>query len=130
VKKLRPSQFYNQKTVGNALNAQSLVTTYTASGAIPVTEDCRARLNGASLAMTVAAPTVEGVRLKIDNIAGSAATVDVTSADANAAANLFTLAAAAATARASLILEAINTGTVTAPTLVWSSFMGAGCTVA
>lgn len=110
------------------LNEVNDVTTATASGALSVAASGHHRLNGASLAMTVAAPSTEGVELKIDNVAGSAATVTVTGADADAAANVFTLAAAAATARASLVLKAIRLDTTGG--LVWSSFLGAGVTVA
>ncbi len=107
------------------------VTTTTASGALAVTASGHHRLNGSSLAMTVAAPVTVGVELKIDNVAASAATVTVTSPDADATANVFTLAAASATVRASMVLKAIDISATSTPSLVWSSGpLGAGCTVA
>jgi hypothetical protein len=116
---------FEQRTKQNQVNK---VTTTTANGAIPITTSGHYRLNSANATMTVAAPTVEGVELKIDNVAGTAAAVTVTSPDADATANVFSLPGASATSRASLVLKAILLDTTGA--LVWSSFMGAGVTVA
>lgn len=120
------------KELRTKANEVGTVRTHTANGAITSTTSGQIRLNGASLAMTVAAPTVEGVELWITNVAGSAATVTIaTGMDANSTADVFTLAAASATVRAALLLQAINTAAAgAAPTLVWSSFIGAGTTVA
>jgi hypothetical protein len=111
-------------------NGEMAVETHTASGAINISRSGIRRLNGATLAMTVATPSVEGAELLITNNAGTAATVTVTDPDADAAANVFTLAAASATVRAALLLVAVNIGTDLAPVLRWASLLGAGTTVA
>jgi hypothetical protein len=45
------------KELRTKLNEVGVVTTYTANGALGITTSHVARLNGSSLAMTVAAPT-------------------------------------------------------------------------
>lgn len=107
--------------------------TYTANGAIPITESGLHRLLGAgALAMTVAAPGIAnlGVELEISNHSGVGATVTVTGMDVSATADTFTLPAASATSRPVLILKARNVGTAASPSYAWVAIQSGGVTVA
>lgn len=113
------------------MNEGLLATTITASGAIPITKSAEIRLNGASLAMTVATPTVLGVELWITNVAGTAATVDFTGEHVSDAGNdIFTIPAASGTVRGGIVAKSINTGTEAVPVLQWRVLPFAGVTVA
>jgi hypothetical protein len=113
-------------------NDKFRVFTKTANGALPVTRSARYRMvHAGAWAMTVATPTKEGVEIHVTNNFATGGTVTVTGMDADAAGDVFTLAAATATARPKLILTAINVAAAgVKPVLKWESFFTAGVTVA
>ena len=132
MRKLKKGDYYNPRLVSSVVDELLNVTTKSANGALPVTVSGRYRMNHAGAwAMTVAAPTVEGVEIHVTNNFGTGGTVTVTGIDADATADVFTLAAATATVRPKLVLTAINVAAAgAAKSLKWESFFTAGVTVA
>lgn len=130
MRELRLGSAYLRDLVNEELQP---AVTYTASGAIPITESGLHRLLGAgALAMTVAAPSANqlGVELEISQHSGVAATVEVTGMDTSATADLFTLPVASATSRPVLVLKCRNVGTSASPSYKWVALLSGGVTVA